>query len=163
GFVTSAAEFGRLWTAWFGNEKPPEIDFDKQVVVVATSTRARIHGLHLVDYQGDVRVFVGLILGAPGEGSYGLLAVDREGVRTMQGKPISKGGRGPSVSAITNGPGSGRRPWTRCRRMPRTLYWRGVALTQAGRMGAVCKKGSGPPRSRVPTPFANGPFHIPEA
>jgi hypothetical protein len=90
GLVTSAAEFTRLWTAWFGKEKLPTIDFEKQVIIVTTSTRARIHGLHLIDNKGDVQVFVGLILGAPEECSYGLLAVDREGIKTIQGKPLSK-------------------------------------------------------------------------
>jgi len=92
GFVNSAAEFAKLWTAWFGKEKQPEIDFDKQVVIVATSTKARICGLHLIDNKGDVQVHVGLIRGAPEgeECSYGLLVVDREGIKTIQGKPISK-------------------------------------------------------------------------
>jgi hypothetical protein len=90
GFVNSAPEFVTLWTAWFGKEKMPEFDFDKKVVIVATSTKARIHGLHLIDNKGDVEVYVGLIRGAPNECSYGLLAVDREGIKTIQGKALSK-------------------------------------------------------------------------
>jgi hypothetical protein len=90
GLIKSADEFAKLWTAWFGKEKLPEIDFDKQVVIVETSTKAGIHRLHLIDNTGDVQVFVSLVTGVPDKCSFGILAVDRKGIKTIQGKPISK-------------------------------------------------------------------------
>jgi len=90
GFIDSPADFPKLWKAWSDKEKVPEIDFEKQVVLVATTTKARIHGLHLIDNKGDVQVFVGLSSFAlPNECSYGFLVVDREGIKTIQGKSIS--------------------------------------------------------------------------
>jgi hypothetical protein len=90
GFVGSADEFAKLWKAWQGDKKLPEIDFKKQVVIVVTSTKGSVRGFHLIDNKGDVEVFVGLLFGKPGECSFGLLVVNREGVKSIQGKPLSK-------------------------------------------------------------------------
>jgi hypothetical protein len=90
GIISSADEFTKLWKAWQGDKKLPEIDFKKQVVFVATSPRGSVRAFHVINNKGDVEVFVGLNNGIIDQCSFGLLAMDREGVKSIQGKPLSK-------------------------------------------------------------------------
>lgn len=90
GFISDAKTFQKLWTAWRPEESIPEIDFDKKLVLVGT-----VNGPNLVimkpalNDKGDLRFLVGgTKIGGPGFG-YKLMAVDRKGVNSVNGKPVA--------------------------------------------------------------------------
>ncbi len=89
GVLTSAAPFRELWQAWRGDEAIPEVDFAKNLVLVAT-----VEGPNLVimnpDLQadGDLRYMAaGTRRAGPGFG-YLLLQIPREGVLSVNGQDL---------------------------------------------------------------------------
>lgn len=89
GFITDEKTFEKLWTAWRPDEAIPKIDFQKQFVVVGT-----VDGPNLIimnpklNEEGDLKFIVGgTKIGGPGFG-YKLMAVDREGVKSVNGKEL---------------------------------------------------------------------------
>jgi hypothetical protein len=92
GFLTDAKAFAKLWKAWRPDEKVPEIDFRKQVVIVTLATggpnRPRINVT--LDDDGNVKVSASsTLIGGPGFG-YSIATFERKGIKTIHGKPIDK-------------------------------------------------------------------------
>lgn len=89
GFITDAKSFEKLWEAWRPDEELPEVDFDKQLVLVGT-----VGGPNLIimnpklNENGDLTFIVGgTKIGGPGFG-YKLMVFSREGVKSVNGTPI---------------------------------------------------------------------------
>jgi hypothetical protein len=88
--ITSAKGLEKLWKAWKIEGKVPEVDFDKQVVIVATTSGSKLKVSATLGDKGDLKV-----LGAgtrdlvPGF-RYVLATVSRDGVKTVNGKELPK-------------------------------------------------------------------------
>jgi hypothetical protein len=92
GYIANQKAWEKLWKAWRSKEELPKIDFDKQVVFVASTQCAanRITGTVKLSDQGDLRFdYFATEIGGPGF-AYQILVVDLEGVKTINGKPIDK-------------------------------------------------------------------------
>jgi hypothetical protein len=89
-FITSSKEFKKLWEAWKIEGKVPEIDFKKEMVVVATTKGSRLNLSANLDDKGDLSV-VGLATMdlVPGF-RYVIASVSRQGVKTVNKKELPK-------------------------------------------------------------------------
>jgi hypothetical protein len=91
GYIAGPKAFAALWKAWRTDEKVPEIDFAKKLVVVGLAGGPNeVTLIPFVDAQGNLtpKMFATLV-GGPGFG-YALGVVDRDGIKSVQGKPLEK-------------------------------------------------------------------------
>jgi hypothetical protein len=93
GVVVDQDAWAKVWQGIFPNKQVPTIDFSKQLVIVATSSGPnRLIGRLTIDEQGNVTGRFGATrMGGPGFG-YAMFLVDRDGIKTYNGKPIPKPG-----------------------------------------------------------------------
>jgi hypothetical protein len=91
GFVADSASWKSLWQKWRPNQEVPQVNFDKEIVVVGVvSGPNRVLLRPMLSEGGDLRFLVaGTRMAGPGFG-YALVKVSREGVKTVNGKPIRK-------------------------------------------------------------------------
>jgi hypothetical protein len=93
-FIADKRSWGVLWQA-LDNKRLPEVDFEHEIVLIAVITDENELTLdaHLDD-RGNVEV-VGMatLVGYPHpqHGSYQMHVVGREGIKTVNGKPVRKG------------------------------------------------------------------------
>lgn len=88
GYVTSEAEWKKLWKAWRPGEDMPAVDFTKHLVLVGLGGIYPVAHEARVTGQGDLQVRLSLRMPAkPGHG-YGITVIERGGVTTIQGKAI---------------------------------------------------------------------------
>jgi len=89
GFVTNAKEFAALWKAWRGDEKVPDVDFKKNLVLVGLAGGPNIAGIGAtLSDDGNLTVLVRqTLIGGPGFG-YQLAVVPRDGIKTVNGKAV---------------------------------------------------------------------------
>ena len=92
GFIADAKSLTRVWKAWRPDEKVPKIDFTKDLIVVGVVTGPnRVMIQPSLDEKGDLRLIIeSTEVEGPGFG-YRLLKVSREGVKSVNGKPVEKG------------------------------------------------------------------------
>jgi hypothetical protein len=90
GFITNKDDFAKLWKAWMGKEKLPEIDFDKQLVMVAFSNKSRVFEILLIVGKGDAKAVVGRKAEEVKGFTFLIAVFNREGIKTVDGKPIEK-------------------------------------------------------------------------
>ena len=90
GVITNAKDFEKLVKAWKVAEKVPEVNFDKEIVLVATTDGSRLTLNASLDEKGDLKA---LGLGTrdlrPGF-RYVIISVPKEGVKTVNGKELPK-------------------------------------------------------------------------
>jgi hypothetical protein len=88
--ITDAKAFEKLWKAWKIGDKVPEVDFTKEMVVVATTRGGRLGFAVRLDDKGDLQVggFATRDL-RPGF-RYVVGVIKREGVNTVNGKELPK-------------------------------------------------------------------------
>ena len=92
GFIADKAAFEKLWKAWRPKEETPKIDFEKELVLVGTTQCAgnRIGAALRLDAKGDLKAaFFATQIAGPGF-AYTIVVINREGVKTVDGKPIAK-------------------------------------------------------------------------
>jgi hypothetical protein len=92
GAVVDSKSWKQLWTTWKGDEALPKIDFEKDLVVVATinGPNRMFIGKMLIDRNGDLSYLAGgTKIGGPGFG-FILVQVDRNGIKSVNGKPLPK-------------------------------------------------------------------------
>ena len=90
GYLTNQKALEELWTAWKLKNKPPEIDFTKQIVFVQLSLGGPNvpRSTYTLDAKGNLTVIsMSTLIGGPGFG-YSVDVVNRERIKTYQGKPI---------------------------------------------------------------------------
>lgn len=92
GVITNKKDWAKLWKAWRPDDKVPEINFRKQIVIVSTIGGPNRMFVRLSkDDKGNVSVLAGgTKIGGPGFG-YHLAVIDRKGVKSVNGKPLGKG------------------------------------------------------------------------
>ena len=90
GVITNAKDFEMLVKAWKVADKVPEVNFDKEVVLVAKAEGSKLTLSASLDEKGDLKA---LGLGTrdlrPGF-RYVIISVPKEGVKTVNGKELPK-------------------------------------------------------------------------
>jgi len=88
-FIISAEELEKLWQAWKVSGPVPQVDFSKELVLVATSRGSILHLSPILDDKGDL-TDVGLATMdlLPGF-RYVIAVVSRERVKTVNGKELT--------------------------------------------------------------------------
>jgi hypothetical protein len=90
GVITNAKDFEKLVKAWKVADKVPEVNFDKEIVIVAKTEGSKLTLNASLDEKGDVKA---LGLGTrdlrPGF-RYVIISVPKEGVKTVNGKELPK-------------------------------------------------------------------------
>jgi hypothetical protein len=90
GVITDAKTFTKVWTAWKIGDKEPKLDFDKVIVVFQTTAGSKISAKPMLDDKGDLK-FLGLATKDLKPGfRYDMQAVEKEGIKTVNGKEIGK-------------------------------------------------------------------------
>lgn len=92
GYITDAEAWAKLWKAWKFEDKQPEIDFKKQIVLVTVAGCAANKwgkpSLKLTE-KGDLQGGASATeIGGPGF-IYMIQVVDKEGIKSINGKPLS--------------------------------------------------------------------------
>ncbi|UUO07986.1 hypothetical protein M4951_06630 [Blastopirellula sp. J2-11] len=89
GFITAAEPWKKLWTAWRPNEEMPKIDFTQQIVLVGIVDGPNLVMLRPTMQVEEIRfVVAGTRMAGPGFG-YKLVAVNKAGVKRVNGNPIA--------------------------------------------------------------------------
>jgi hypothetical protein len=86
--VTDAKSLEKLWKAWKIEDKVPEVDFTKEIVVIATTSGSKLNLFANLDDKGNLDVG-GLGTRDLVEGfRYVIATVPREGVKTVNGAEL---------------------------------------------------------------------------
>jgi hypothetical protein len=88
GVVVDEKAFAKLWKAWGVKGKMPKIDFDKHLVLVATSRGSRLTLSAVLDDKGDLRALALATRDLRPGFRYHIIVVSREGVKTVNGKEL---------------------------------------------------------------------------
>ena len=90
GVITNAKDFEKLVKAWKVAEKVPEVNFDKEIVLVAKTEGSILKLNPALDEKGDLKAlgFASADL-LPGF-RYVIISVPRKGVKTVNGKELPK-------------------------------------------------------------------------
>lgn len=90
GAITNAKDFEKLIKAWKVAEKVPEVDFERELVLVAQTRGSRLTLNASLDEQGNLRT-IGLATRDLRPGfRYVIISVPKEGVKTVNGKELPK-------------------------------------------------------------------------
>ena len=89
GFLANAKSLEKVWKAWRPNEGVPTVDFSKEIILVGiVGGPNRVQIQPSLDKKGDLQfVVLGTLVDGPGFG-YLFLKVSREGVKTVNSKPL---------------------------------------------------------------------------
>ena len=90
GVITNARDFEKLVKAWKVAEKVPEVNFDKEIVLVAKTEGSKLTLKASLDEKGDLKA-LGLATRDLRPGfRYVIISVPKEGVKTVNGKELPK-------------------------------------------------------------------------
>lgn len=90
GIITNAKDFEKIVKSWGVAEKVPEVNFDKEVVLLATTSGSRLNLNATLDDKGDLKALgFGTADFGPGF-RYVIISVPKEGVKTFNGKELPK-------------------------------------------------------------------------
>jgi hypothetical protein len=90
GCITTAKGFEKLVKAWKVADKTPEVDFDKEIVLVSTTPGSKLALRVVRDDKGNVTV-LGTATGEEKPGfRYVIVTVPKEGLMTVNGKALPK-------------------------------------------------------------------------
>lgn len=91
GYFAGPQEFAKVWASWKGKAEPPKIDFDQDLVLVATVDCAanRLGLSATLDPQtGDLRTAaIATEIAGPGF-AWQMIVVPRANVKTVNGQPL---------------------------------------------------------------------------
>jgi hypothetical protein len=90
GVVTNAKDFEKLVKGWKVADKVPDVNFDKEIVLVAKTVGSKLTLSASLDDKGDLKA-LGLATRDLRPGfRYVIISVPREGVKTVNGKELPK-------------------------------------------------------------------------
>jgi hypothetical protein len=90
GVITNARDFAKLVKAWQVAEEAPEVNFEKEVVLVAKTAGSKLTLKASLDEKGDLKA-LGLATRDLRKGfRYAIISVPKEGVKTVNGKELPK-------------------------------------------------------------------------
>jgi hypothetical protein len=90
GVVTDKDTFAKIWKTWMPNEKTPDIDFEKQFVIVQANTKSSVPNVRLMGDKGSFEVVPTKDKKLDKGFSFVIAAFDREGINTVGGKSLKK-------------------------------------------------------------------------
>lgn len=87
--VTDAATLEKLWAEWEIGEPMPNVDFSRQIVLVAVVRSGLVMFKEpTIDDRGDLKRNVVATPDAPSFWSWALCLIEREGIRSVDGRPL---------------------------------------------------------------------------
>ena len=90
GVITNAKDFEKLVKAWKVAEKVPEVNFDKEIVLVGKTVGSKLTLKASLNEKGDLKA-LGIATADLGKGfRYVIISVPKEGVKTVNGKELPK-------------------------------------------------------------------------
>ena len=90
GVITNAKDFEKLVKAWKVADKVPDVNFDKEIVLVAKTQGSKLTLGAALDEKGDLKALgLGTRDVRPGF-RYVIISVPQEGVKTVNGKELPK-------------------------------------------------------------------------
>jgi hypothetical protein len=90
GVITNAKDWEKLVKAWKVADKAPEVNFDKELILIATTTGSKLNLSASLDDKGDMKALgFGTRDLAPGF-RYVIISVPKDGVKTVNGKELPK-------------------------------------------------------------------------
>ena len=90
GVITNAKDFAKLVKAWKVADKAPEVNFDKEILLVAKTAGSKLTLRASLDEKGDLKA-LGLATRDLRKGfRYVIISVPKEGVKTVNGKELPK-------------------------------------------------------------------------
>jgi len=88
--IADVKAFEKIWKAWKVGDKVPEVDFTKEIVILATTSGSKISLSSSLDDKGNLTV-LGAATADFGPGfRYVIATVSREGVKKVNGKDLPK-------------------------------------------------------------------------
>ena len=88
-FVANSKDLEKLWKAWDIKEKIPEVDFAKEIILIATTRGSRLNLKATLDEKGDLQL-LGIATRDLGQGfRYVIISVNKTGIKTIEGKAIT--------------------------------------------------------------------------
>jgi hypothetical protein len=90
GVITNAKDFENLVKAWKVAEKVPEVNFEKEIVLVAKTQGSKLTLRASLDENGDLRALAVATRDLRPGFRYGIISVPKEGVKTVNGKELPK-------------------------------------------------------------------------
>ena len=89
GVITDVREFEKLFRSWFPDAKIPKVDFDKNLILVATTRGSNLSGKPTLS-NGDLK-FSPIATADLQDGfRYLFIVFPKEGVKTVNGKDVLK-------------------------------------------------------------------------
>jgi hypothetical protein len=90
GVITNAEDFAKLVKAWKVAEKVPEVNFDKEIVLVGKTVGSKLTLKASLNEKGDLKA-LGLATRDLRPGfRYVIISVPKKGVKTVNGKKLPK-------------------------------------------------------------------------
>jgi hypothetical protein len=90
GVITDEKTFATLWRAWQLGDQAPAVDFDKELVFVATTSGSRLRLTPRLTEGGDLKVLALATRDFRPGFRYRLVVLPRAGVKTVNGQPLPK-------------------------------------------------------------------------
>ena len=89
-FITGADALEKMWTSWKLEDKLPKVDFDKELVIVATTVGSKLSLFANLDEKGNLKVGgVATRDIVPGF-RYMIATISRDGIKAVNGKELKK-------------------------------------------------------------------------
>jgi hypothetical protein len=88
GLITSGNVFQELWKKWEPAKKAPEVDFKKNLLLVATTRGSKLNMLPALSADGNLKVPVMATKDLKPGFRYQIYVIPREGIVTINGKPL---------------------------------------------------------------------------
>jgi hypothetical protein len=87
-YIADTKALEKLWKKWGFEGKVPQIDFEKEIMLVTTTVGSRVNVSATLDDKGNLQV-LGMATSDFGTGfRYVLATVSREGVKKVNGKEL---------------------------------------------------------------------------
>ncbi|MCC9605416.1 hypothetical protein LOC68_23060 [Blastopirellula sp. JC732] len=101
GFINDGEQFKKLWNAWRPDEALPNVDFDKQVVLIGIVDGPNRVMLRPSLKENDIQfIAAGTRMAGPGF-AYRLVAVNKGDAQSVNGKPITASQSGEGSIEVT--------------------------------------------------------------
>ncbi|MBY0233244.1 MAG: hypothetical protein K2W96_28520 [Gemmataceae bacterium] len=88
GYVSGPKELEKLWKEWKVGDKPPKVDFKKELMLVVTSRGSGISLTPVIDDKGDLKARAIMTADLREDTGYLIVLVPRKGFKTFQGKEL---------------------------------------------------------------------------
>ncbi len=88
-FIANSKDLEKLWKDWDVKEKLPEVDFAKEIILVATTRASRLVLNATLDEKGNLQILNNASRDLRPGFRYVMITVNKAGVKTIEGKAIT--------------------------------------------------------------------------